>query len=80
MKTIADGLCHGQERPITLEELEAERQAWLTAQGYLYRHRPPSIVPSSAPESANARAPYRPYTGCRGYQPYRGYGREVPHG
>lgn len=38
LKTIADGLRDGQARPITLEELEAERQAWLTAHGYGERH------------------------------------------
>jgi hypothetical protein len=80
MKTIANGLRHGQERPITLEELEAERQAWLTVQGYFYRHTSPSIVPSSAPGAPNGGAPYRPYRGYRGYHAYRGYGREVPHG
>jgi hypothetical protein len=80
MKTIAAGLQHGQERPITLEELEAERQAWLTAQGYRDRPMSPSIALSSAPGSPNAGAPYRPYRGYRGYHAYRGYGREVPHG
>lgn len=34
LKTIADGLRHGQARPISLEELEAERRDWIE------RHRP----------------------------------------
>ena len=37
MKTIADGLQHGQERPITLAALEAERQSWRAQQR---RHTP----------------------------------------
>jgi hypothetical protein len=80
MKTVADGLRHGQERPITIEELEAERQSWLTVQGYVDRHTSPSLVPPSPTGSTNGGAVYRPYRGYRGYHPYRGYGREVPHG
>jgi hypothetical protein len=48
MKTVADGLLHGQERPITLDALAAERQTWLaqhhTSQD---RERP---LPSGTPK------------------------------
>jgi VirE N-terminal domain len=40
MKTIADGLQHGQARPITLGALEAERRDWLAAHGSLSRGCP----------------------------------------
>ena len=65
MKTITAGLQHGQSRAITLKDLEAERQAWLTAQGHLDRHTCSSIVAPSAPESTNRGTPYHPYRGSR---------------
>jgi VirE N-terminal domain len=81
MKTIEDGLRHGQTRPITLDELEAERQAWLDQ--HLgpgptdTRHGPP---PLGDPWAGRVTLPIRPYRGYRGLRPYRGCGQEVQHG
>jgi hypothetical protein len=89
LKTVADGLAYGQVYPITLEALEAERQAWLEA------HLP--ISDNGHPRQSNRlpmngdrqeasepavsdpwgdlhMLPVRPYTG------YRGYGKGGTHG
>ena len=65
LKTIADGLRDGQERPITLEDLEAERRDWLAQR------------PRHLRANAGSRASYRGYIGYRGYQ---SYAQEVGHG
>lgn len=47
MKTIADALDHGQEQPITLDELEAERQEWVAQHRPRTQHTPPTREPSA---------------------------------
>jgi hypothetical protein len=69
LKTIADGLRHGQTRPITLDELEAERQAWITA--HRSPTRPRHAPPVSDPWEGMQTLPVRPYTGYRGYRGLR---------
>jgi hypothetical protein len=74
MKTIADGLSHGQARPITLEALEAERQAWIEAHcSTTSRRHVPAL---SDPWEGMLTLPIRPYTGYRGLR----YGKVVCHG
>jgi hypothetical protein len=74
MKTIASGLSHGQARPITLEALEAERQAWLQA-------HPRTSTQGHHPSMGNPwegmqTLPIRPYTGYRGLR----YRKVMNHG
>jgi len=59
MKTIAAGLQHGQKRPITLEELEAERRAWLTAPGDGEDHTATAVGHLAPAGTANGSAPFR---------------------
>lgn len=79
LETVVDGLEYGKTHPITLDALEAARQAWIDEHAP-DRHHPPAGEPPSALGATNGSASYRPYTGYRGYQPYRAYGREVSHG
>jgi hypothetical protein len=39
MRTIADGLRHGMQHPVTFEQLEQERLAWCAAHGYTQAQR-----------------------------------------
>ena len=74
LKTVKDGLAYGAAHPITLEALEAERQAWLEAHHSPARqgHAPPV----SDPWEGRPTLSIRPYTGYRGQR----YSRGVNHG
>ena len=76
LKTVKDGLAYGQKYPITLDQLldqlEAERQAWLTAHRTPACQRHTSSV--SEPWGGLRTLTLRPYTG------YRGYGKGGSHG
>jgi hypothetical protein len=64
LKTVEDGLAYGHAHPITVEALEAERQAWLEQ----HRSQPPrrpGLRPPDPWEGLNT-LPLRPYTGWRG--------------
>jgi hypothetical protein len=79
LKTVEDGLTYGQAHPITLQELERERLAWLEVHRTTSTQTHPQPLDIDPWEGTNTTR-LRPYTGYRGYHPYRGYGREVPHG
>jgi hypothetical protein len=49
LDTVEDGLRYGQAHPISLDDLEAERQEWLR------QHRP---TPSSTPLSRREESPW----------------------
>jgi phage/plasmid-associated DNA primase len=57
MQTIADGLRYGQEHPITLEDLEWERQEWLqTHRATLIVNRHPGAAPTTNGTTPGASA------------------------
>jgi hypothetical protein len=64
LKTVVDGLAYGQPHPITVEALEAERQAWLEQHRSLQNHR--DGPPSSDPWDGVNTLPLKPYLGYRG--------------
>jgi hypothetical protein len=72
LKTVRDGLRDGQERPISLEELEAERHAWIASRRPVApaQHRTPA---GQDPWEGRYTLPLRPYMGIR-------LPREVRHG
>jgi hypothetical protein len=61
LKTVEDGLKYGQAHPITLQALEAERQAWLQQHGHTQPRTPPYDPWEPIPT-----LPFRPYRGYRG--------------
>jgi BT4734-like, N-terminal domain len=87
LKTVVDGLAYGRAHPITLEALEAERQAWLDQQFVRNRLNPVNSNRQQVPEplvsdpwEGSQTLPARPYTGYTGYRSYRGYRGVTRHG
>jgi hypothetical protein len=84
LKTVEDGLAYGQAQPITLEALEAERQAWLDRHFPHQHNNTQEVETLSAPGGTIGGNPWEgmstlpshPYSGYRGY---RGYGQGVRH-
>jgi P4 family phage/plasmid primase-like protien len=66
METIMDGLRYGEAEPITLEQLEAERQDWLETRATMavsHTSPPPAgTIPKNAPASTEPALPYSDYT------------------
>ena len=65
LDTVEDGLRYGQAHPISLDDLEAERQTWIQA------HRPAAQVKRSTPPTDSAwvginTLPIRPFARHRG--------------
>jgi hypothetical protein len=80
LRTVKDGLAYGQTHPITIESLEAARQACPDqhfARNRLYPvhgDRQQALEPPvTDPWEGSQTLPFRPYTGYTGYRPYRGY-------
>jgi hypothetical protein len=71
LKTVVDGLKYGQAHPITLEALEADRQAWAAQR----RPTEPLRAPDD-PWDGIPTLPLRPYLGYRGITSRR----VQPHG
>jgi hypothetical protein len=76
LDTVEDGLRYGQAHPISLDDLEAERQAWIRA------HRPAAQVQRSTPPTNSAwvgmnTLPIRPFSRR---QLIRTPGRQVHNG
>jgi hypothetical protein len=67
LKTVVDGLKYGQAHPITLEALEADRQAWAAQR----RPTEPLRAPDD-PWDGIPTLPLRPYLGYRGITSRRG--------
>lgn len=65
MKTVEDGLAHGEAQPITLDQLEAERLDWLTT------HRATMVIHGrpAVPNMTGAPQPWGT-TGQQGLQPH----------
>jgi hypothetical protein len=64
LRTVEDGLRYGQARPIQLQDLERERQAWLDQHRSLSSHTPYKASPED-PWTGRRTLPLRPYTGLR---------------
>jgi VirE N-terminal domain len=68
LKTVQDGLRYGQANPITLNDLEAERQKWIQAHplSLPQSHHQPSAPPKSNPWDGIITLPLRPFARRRG--------------
>ncbi len=64
LKTVRDGLAYGIAAPITLEALEAERQAWIRQHRHVHP-RQEWTSPNNPWDGINT-LPIRPYLGYRG--------------
>jgi hypothetical protein len=76
LKTVQDGLAYGEAHPITIEALEAERQAWLDANRAVAHNGRTRQAHHSAngDEQSLILLPLRPYA------PYRGPRKGAWHG
>lgn len=81
LKTVEDGLSYGQAQPITLEDLETERRAWLDQRFPVDRESTPLAcardVLGAAKVCDNAGVILLP---LQPYAPYRGYRKGGWHG
>jgi hypothetical protein len=64
LKTVEDGLHYGMARPITPEDLEAERHAWIDQHRSISHHNHPK-PPTANPWAGRRTLPLRPYGGLR---------------